>query len=197
MRHYEIVFLVHPNQSTQVPEMIEQYKSIIESGNGKVHRLEDWGLRQLAYPINKSNEAYYVLMNIECTQAVRKEIIDSFHFSDAILRNLILSKDKPVIKQSPIMQVMEEAQKSKHKKEKATPADDKVEKAPSLKSDNQGIEESTEKTTGSEEDTVKTTENKMKSDEDDNKELSGDATSVSNDTQNTLTENEHVESTKK
>ena len=201
MRHYEIVFLVHPNQSTQVPEMIKQYKSIIESSNGKVHRLEDWGLRQLAYPIKKSNEAYYVLMNIECTQKARKEITESFHFSDAILRNLILGKEKPIIENSPIMRAIEETEKSKRKKENAAPDGDKIEKTPSSKPDDEHIGRSDEKTIAKE-DTVKATENKIKpdqvnNDEVDNKETDGDTTSVSNDSQDTLTENEHVDSTKK
>ena len=129
MRHYEIVFLVHPDQSAQVPKMIQQYKSIIESSNGKVHRLENWGLRQLAYPINKLNEACYVLMNIECTPEARTEITDSFHFSDAILRNLILSREKPILEPSPIIEAMKKekeeakAKKFKQSKEKQLSAD--------------------------------------------------------------------------
>ncbi len=96
MRHYEIVFLVHPDQSEQVPAMIERYKSSVESNGGKVHRLEDWGRRQLAYPINKIHKAHYVLMNVECNEAVRDEIETAFRFNDAVIRNLILKRDDAV-----------------------------------------------------------------------------------------------------
>ena len=96
MRHYEIVFLVHPDQSEQVPAMIERYKSSVESNGGKVHRLEDWGRRQLAYPINKIHKAHYVLMNVECNEAVRDEIETAFRFNDAVIRNLILKRDEAV-----------------------------------------------------------------------------------------------------
>ena len=112
MQHYEIVFLVHPDHSGQVPEIIKQYKSIIESGNGKVHRLENWGMRPLAYPIKKSNEAHYVLMNIECTAEARKEMTDSFHFSDNILRNLILSRETAIVDPSPVVQEMKKAKEA-------------------------------------------------------------------------------------
>lgn len=91
MRHYEIVFLVHPDQSEQVPAMIERYRSTIETAGGKVHRLEDWGRRQLAYPINKVHKAHYVMMNVECPTEAMKEIEAAFRFNDAVIRNLILS----------------------------------------------------------------------------------------------------------
>lgn len=90
MRHYEIVFLVHPDQSSQVPAMIERYKSTIESAAGKIHRLEDWGRRHLAYPINKIHKAHYVLMNVECDQATLEELESGFRFNDAILRSMTL-----------------------------------------------------------------------------------------------------------
>lgn len=93
MRHYEIVFLVHPDQSAQVPQMIERYQGLIEKGNGKIHRQEDWGRRQLAYPINKVHKAHYVLMNIECDQAVLDELENIFKFNDAIIRSLVLRKN--------------------------------------------------------------------------------------------------------
>ena len=96
MRHYEIVFLVHPDQSEQVPAMIERYKSSVESNGGKVHRLEDWGRRQLAYPINKIHKAHYVLMNVECDQSVRDEIETAFRFNDAVIRNLIMKRDEAI-----------------------------------------------------------------------------------------------------
>ena len=90
MRHYEIVFLVHPDQSSQVPAMIERYKSTIETASGKIHRLEDWGRRHLAYPINKVHKAHYVLMNVECDQATLEELESGFRFNDAILRSMTL-----------------------------------------------------------------------------------------------------------
>jgi small subunit ribosomal protein S6 len=103
MRHYEVVFMVHPDQSEQVPAMVERYKSLIEGSNGKIHRLEDWGRRQLAYPIENLVKAHYVLMNIECSQAVLTELTDSFRFNDAVLRNLVVSMDEAVTEQSLIM----------------------------------------------------------------------------------------------
>ena len=90
MRHYEIVFLVHPDQSEQVPAMIERYKGMIAAGSGQVHRLEDWGRRQLAYPIAKVHKAHYVLMNIECDQKTLGELTGAFRFSDAVLRHLVV-----------------------------------------------------------------------------------------------------------
>ncbi|HET7308123.1 MAG TPA: 30S ribosomal protein S6 [Gammaproteobacteria bacterium] len=102
MRHYEIVFLVHPDQSEQVPAMIERYRSMIESGEGSIHRLEDWGRRQLAYPINKVVKAHYVLMNIECSQETLDEIIGAFRFNDAVLRHLVISRQKAVTEPSPL-----------------------------------------------------------------------------------------------
>lgn len=96
MRHYEIVFLVHPDQSAQVPTMIQRYQGIIKNGQGKVHRLEDWGRRALAYPINKVHKAHYVLMNIECSEAVLAEIETAFRYNDMVLRNLILRRDNAI-----------------------------------------------------------------------------------------------------
>ena len=92
MRHYEIVFLVHPDQSAQVPSMIDRYKSTIEAASGKIHRLEDWGRRHLAYPIRKIHKAHYVLMNVEVDQATLEELESGFRFNDAILRSLTLSQ---------------------------------------------------------------------------------------------------------
>jgi len=97
MRHYEIVFLVHPDQSEQVPAMIERYRSTIESNGGKIHRLEDWGRRQLAYPIQKLAKAHYVLMNIECGTEELKELESAFRFNDAVLRNLIIVRKEAAI----------------------------------------------------------------------------------------------------
>ena len=108
MRHYEVVFLVHPDQSEQVPAMIERYKTLIENGNGKIHRLEDWGRRQLAYPINNLVKAHYAMFNIECDQAAMNELVDSFRFNDAILRHLIIKRDDAVTEQSLIMKNKDE-----------------------------------------------------------------------------------------
>ena len=108
MRHYEIVFLVHPDQSEQVPAMIERYKGAIEAGNGKIHRLEDWGRRQLAYPIQNLVKAHYVLLNIEAEQSVLDELVDTFRFNDAILRHLVMRRDGADTEQSLIMKNKDE-----------------------------------------------------------------------------------------
>ena len=102
MRHYEIIILVHPDQSEQVPAMIERYQGIITSNKGKVHRLEDWGRRLLAYPINKIHKAHYVLMNIECGGESLNQLTDAFQFNDAVLRNLVIKKNKAVTQPSPL-----------------------------------------------------------------------------------------------
>jgi small subunit ribosomal protein S6 len=102
MRHYEIVFLVHPDQSEQVPAMIERYKGIIAADGGRVHRLEDWGRRQLAYPIAKVHKAHYVLMNIECDQKAINELTGAFRFSDAVLRHLVVSMTEAITEPSPM-----------------------------------------------------------------------------------------------
>ena len=103
MRHYEIVFIVHPDQSEQVPAMIERYRATVTSRSGKIHRLEDWGRRQLAYPISKVHKAHYVLMNIECDAATLGELEHSFKFNDAVLRHLIVKMDKALTNPSPMM----------------------------------------------------------------------------------------------
>jgi small subunit ribosomal protein S6 len=104
MRHYEVVFLVHPDQSDQVPGMIERYKALIERGNGKVHRLEDWGRRQLTFPVHKIHKAHYVLMNIEVNGDTLGELTSAFRFNDAVLRNLIIKRDEPITEMSKIYQ---------------------------------------------------------------------------------------------
>jgi small subunit ribosomal protein S6 len=108
MRHYEIVFLVHPDQSEQVPAMIERYKGLITVDGGRVHRLEDWGRRQLAYPIAKVHKAHYVLMNIEVDQKALKELTGAFRFSDAVLRHLVVAMDEAVTEPSPMAKAEEE-----------------------------------------------------------------------------------------
>ena len=103
MRHYEIVFIVHPDQSEQVPAMVERYKALVTENNGVIHRLEDWGRRQLAYPINKIHKAHYVLMNIETTPAVIEELETVFRFNDALLRHLTIQTKHAVTEASPMM----------------------------------------------------------------------------------------------
>ena len=103
MRHYEVVFLVHPDQSEQVPAMVDRYRGIIESNGGTIHRLEDWGRRQLAYPINKIHKAHYVLMNIECGREEMEELESSFRFNDAVLRNLVIKTKAAVTDASPLV----------------------------------------------------------------------------------------------
>jgi small subunit ribosomal protein S6 len=108
MRHYEIVFLVHPDQSEQVPGMIERYTQAVQKDGGKVHRLEDWGRRQLAHLINKVHKAHYVLMNVEASNAVMQELETTFRYNDAILRHLIIRRDEAVTAESPIMRAERE-----------------------------------------------------------------------------------------
>jgi small subunit ribosomal protein S6 len=108
MRHYEIVFLVHPDQSEQVPGMIERYRANIESKGGKIHRLEDWGRRQLAYTIQKIHKAHYVMMNIECDKEALEELESAFRFNDAVLRHMTLKRDKADTEPSPLMKKDEE-----------------------------------------------------------------------------------------
>ena len=103
MRHYEVVFLVHPDQSEQVPGMIERYKALVEAEGGKIHRLEDWGRRPLAYPIQHLAKAHYVLLNIECGQETLDELESGFRFNDAVLRHLIVKRDDAVTEMSAIM----------------------------------------------------------------------------------------------
>jgi small subunit ribosomal protein S6 len=112
MRHYEVVFIVHPDQSEQVPAMIERYKTLVTSRTGAIHRLEDWGRRQMAYPIQKVHKAHYVLMNIEADQETMTELEHAFKFNDAVLRHLVIKMDKPVITPSPMMK--EEKSRSLH-----------------------------------------------------------------------------------
>ena len=102
MRHYEIVFLVHPDQSEQVPQMVERYRAIIENDGGTVHRHEDWGRRQLAYSINRVHKAHYVLLNVECGAEARDELESAFRFNDAVLRHMILSRQEAVTEPSPL-----------------------------------------------------------------------------------------------
>ncbi|MEW6166644.1 MAG: 30S ribosomal protein S6 [Pseudomonadota bacterium] len=131
MRHYEIVVMVHPDQSEQVPAMIERYKGMVEAGGGKVHRLEDWGRRQLAYPIAKAHKAHYVLMNVEASQETLQELEGAFRFNDAVIRRLIVKKDKAVTVQSPLFKVPDEEKK---------PGEYRARKTDSESSDSEGAD---------------------------------------------------------
>ena len=126
MQHYEIVFLVHPDQSEQVPAMVERYRATIENGGGSVHRFEDWGRRQLAYPINKIHKAHYVLLNIECPIEVMRELETGFKFNDAVIRNMILKLKCAVSEQSPMAKAKEE----ESKRDERPPRRDREERAP-------------------------------------------------------------------
>ncbi len=146
MRHYEIVFLVHPDQSEQVPAMIERYRTIIESDNGTIHRLENWGRRQLAYPINKIHKAHYVLMNIECTANALDELESAFRFNDAVIRNLILSRKEAITEESPMAQAKEKEERAS-RPESRKPA----ESAKPAESSEPAVEEKAAEATASEE----------------------------------------------
>lgn len=113
MRHYEVVFLVHPDQSEQVPAMIERYRTLIESGKGVIHRLEDWGRRQLSYPIAKVHKAHYVLLNIECGLETLRELEGAFKFNDAVLRSLVIKRDSAVTTPSPLVKEKEKEEGSR------------------------------------------------------------------------------------
>lgn len=121
MRHYEVVFLVHPDQSEQVPGMVERYQGMIESDEGRIHRTEDWGRRQLAYPIQKLVKAHYVLMNIECTFETLQKLESAFRFNDAVLRSLVISRKGPLTETSPMAKAKEE--KDREEAERAEAAE--------------------------------------------------------------------------
>jgi small subunit ribosomal protein S6 len=108
MRHYEIVFLVHPDQSEQVPAMVERYQGMVTASGGTVHRSEDWGRRQLAHPINKAHKAHYVLLNVECTHEILDEITSAFRFNDAVLRHLVINRKSAIAEASPMAVAVEE-----------------------------------------------------------------------------------------
>ena len=117
MRHYEIVFMVHPDQSEQVPGMIERYSATIQKDGGTIHRLEDWGRRQLAYPINKIHKAHYILMNVEASNDSMEELTTTFRYNDAVIRNLVMRRDEPVTEESFIMKQEKEQRDRKNRYE--------------------------------------------------------------------------------
>jgi small subunit ribosomal protein S6 len=120
MRHYEIVFMVHPDQSEQVPAMIERYRALIEGDSGTIHRLEDWGRRQLAYPIQNLVKAHYVMMNIECSQTVLDELVAGFRFNDAVLRHMAIAREEAITEQSMIMKMKDEKPERRRRDEDGT-----------------------------------------------------------------------------
>jgi small subunit ribosomal protein S6 len=117
MRHYEIVFLVHPDQSEQVPAMVEKYQGMVTEAGGQVHRSEDWGRRQLAHPINKIHKAHYALLNVECPFDVINEIKTAFKFNDAVLRHLVLARDEAVTEASPMAVAVAEEKEAQQRRE--------------------------------------------------------------------------------
>ena len=120
MRHYEIVFLVHPDQSEQVPAMVERYRSTIESASGKIHRLEDWGRRQLAYPINKLHKAHYVLMNIEVDGDTLTELESAFRFNDAVLRDMVIKRKTAITEASPLAKSREDEDEGESRRRRSS-----------------------------------------------------------------------------
>ena len=115
MRHYEVVIMVHPDQSENVPAMTERYRGIIENGGGKIHRLEDWGRRQLTFTVAKVHKAHYILMNIECGQAVLKQLEDAFRYNDAVIRNLIMKRDRAETEQTAMLKAAEAKEKEEQR----------------------------------------------------------------------------------
>lgn len=130
MRHYEIVFLVHPDQSEQVPAMVERYTRAITENGGQVHRLEDWGRRQLAYPINKIHKAHYVLMNIECGNEALGELTDNFRYNDAVIRNMVIRRDEAITEASIMMQAEEKRERRDDRREERREEASAAEEAP-------------------------------------------------------------------
>ncbi len=124
MRHYEIVFLVHPDQSEQVPAMVERYRGMIEKGEGHVHRYEDWGRRQLAHAINKVHKAHYVLMNVEAKQETIDEIVSAFRFNDAVLRNMVMRCDSAITEPSPMAKSKDEEKRERASRDDERPRSD-------------------------------------------------------------------------
>ncbi|MEX0375504.1 30S ribosomal protein S6 [Spiribacter pallidus] len=124
MRHYEIVFMVHPDQSDQVPAMIERYRGLIEGNGGAIHRLEDWGRRQLAYPINKLIKAHYVLMNVECEPSDIEELESMFRFNDAVIRNMVLARKEAVTEPSPLAKSQDEERERERERDERRDSDE-------------------------------------------------------------------------
>ena len=138
MRHYEIVFLVHPDQSEQVPAMIERYQNMITGNGGSIHRLEDWGRRLLAYPINKIHKAHYVLMNIECDTETLGQLTEGFRFNDAVIRNMVINKKRAETEPSPLVKSKDdEAQSERFSASSDDDSDDTSNDTDDVDSDNE------------------------------------------------------------
>ena len=146
MRHYEVVFMVHPDQSEQVPAMIERYRSLIEGASGTIHRLEDWGRRQLAYPINKIHKAHYVLMNIECDGNTLGELESAFRFNDAVIRNMIIKCKGAVTEASPLIKTQEEREAAPVEAETPSTAEKTPEETPEVEAESSTEAETSEET---------------------------------------------------
>ncbi len=121
MRHYEIVFLVHPDQSEQVPGMVERYTKAIKDDGGHIHRMEDWGRRQLAYSINKIHKAHYILLNVECGDTVLEELTTNFRYNDAVLRHLVIREDEAVVEESPILKAEKDSRERRSRRDDESP----------------------------------------------------------------------------
>ncbi|MDA8738931.1 30S ribosomal protein S6 [Luminiphilus sp.] len=134
MRHYEIIFMVHPDQSEQVPGMIERYSNVITKDGGQMHRLEDWGRRQLAYHINKIHKAHYVMMNVEATNEAMEELTTTFRYNDAVIRNLVIRRDEAVTEESLIMKSEKEDRERKSRYQERQAAEAKAEVVQEAKS---------------------------------------------------------------
>ncbi len=117
MRHYEIVFLVHPDQSEQVPGMVERYTKAIKDDGGQIHRMEDWGRRQLAYSINKIHKAHYILLNVECSDTVLEELTTNFRYNDAVLRHLVIREDEAIVEESPILKAEKDSRERRSRRD--------------------------------------------------------------------------------
>jgi small subunit ribosomal protein S6 len=160
MRHYEICFLVHPDQSEQVPAMLERYRALIEGSNGAIHRLEDWGRRQLAFPVAKLHKAHYILMNIECDDATLAELEGIFRFNDAVLRHLTVSRQNAIVEQSLMMKAKEEKDRTSRSYEERKAAAAKVrteDEAASAKTAKESVEKTADASGGNPEQSVQET----------------------------------------
>ena len=124
MRHYEIVFLVHPDQSEQVGGMVERYTKLIEEDGGKIHRLEDWGRRQLAYPIDKIHKAHYIMINVECSAKALEELTENFRYNDAVIRNMVIRRDEAITEQSDMLKPEDTGRGERRERRERTEGDD-------------------------------------------------------------------------
>ena len=168
MRHYEIVFLVHPDQSEQVPAMVERYQGMVTAAKGTIHRTEDWGRRQLAHPINKIHKAHYVLMNVECDFGVVEEIKSAFRFNDAVLRHLVMARKDAVTEASPMaVAVAEEKAKEKEAQQRR---DAKAAAEAAMRKDEEAAETEAESTAEAKEDDAAAAESTEKADSTDTAE---------------------------